>query len=287
FLRQDAQLAMDFAAAYAKRRYDGEHRDIEFEVGDKVFLRLHHGYHLPGKPPRKLSQQRSGPFVIKRRVGRLAYELDLPDNMNIHPVISVAQLAPAPSGDDPFGRVVPPPGPVEDSQSDRSDTDSEPGESYEVEIVLQHKLVRNKYKYLIKWKGWGHEHNVWKDARELRHAQKLVDQYWARQGGQPSIDTAVDDNAPRRHGRPRKNQPPTDNSTNSATVLKNAVSANSLENAVSAKTAELQQVVSSAPEDPAPVPIRPRGRPRKSTTLASPTPDPSATCAPRRSKRLA
>jgi hypothetical protein len=94
YLRQDAQLAMDFAAARAKRRYDGTHRDIEFKEGDKVYLRLHRGYHLPGKPSRKLSQQRAGPFVAKRRVGRLAYELDFPPNMGIHPVISVAHLYP-------------------------------------------------------------------------------------------------------------------------------------------------------------------------------------------------
>ncbi len=46
---------MDFATARAKRRYDGQHRDIEFKEGDKVYLRLYHGYHLPGKPSRKLS----------------------------------------------------------------------------------------------------------------------------------------------------------------------------------------------------------------------------------------
>ncbi len=108
---------MDFAAARAKRRYDGQHRDLEFKEGDKVYLRLHKGYHLPGKPARKLSQQRAGPFLIKRRIGRQAYELDLPDNMAIHPVISVAQLVPTPSGEDPFERTVTPPSPVEDSQS--------------------------------------------------------------------------------------------------------------------------------------------------------------------------
>ncbi len=53
-LRQDAQIAMDFAAARAKRRYDAHHRQIEFKEGDKVYLRLHNGYHLPGKPSRKL-----------------------------------------------------------------------------------------------------------------------------------------------------------------------------------------------------------------------------------------
>jgi hypothetical protein len=203
YLRQDAELAMDFAAARAKRRYDGTHRDIEFKEGDKVYLRLHRGYHLPGKPSRKLSQQRAGPFVVKRRVGRLAYKLDFPPNMGIHPVISVAHLSPTPPGDDPFNRDTPPPGPVEDSQSGSSD--SEPGEDYEVEAILQHKLVRGKYKYLIKWKGWGNEHNVWKTAYQMRHSPKIVDQYWAQRGGQPANKSSA--TAPAAEGAPQASTP--------------------------------------------------------------------------------
>lgn len=76
--RKEARLAMDFAAAKAKRWYDAKHRPIQLKAGDKVYLRLHNGYNLPGKPNRKLSQQRTGPFVIKRMVGDLAAELQLP-----------------------------------------------------------------------------------------------------------------------------------------------------------------------------------------------------------------
>jgi len=46
YLRQDAQLAIDFAAAEAKRRYNGKHQPLSFEVGQKVHLQLHHGYNL-------------------------------------------------------------------------------------------------------------------------------------------------------------------------------------------------------------------------------------------------
>ena len=41
---------------------------------------------------RKIGPQRVGPFPIKRKVGHLAYELTLPSDMRIHPVISIAQL---------------------------------------------------------------------------------------------------------------------------------------------------------------------------------------------------
>ncbi|EAQ84379.1 hypothetical protein CHGG_08393 [Chaetomium globosum CBS 148.51] len=204
-LREDARLAMDFAAARAKRRYDANRRDIEFREGDKVYLRLHKGYHLPGNPPRKLSQQRTGPFEVVRRVGRLAYELKFPENMGIHPVISIAHLSPTPPGNDPFDRHPVPPGPVEDSQAS---TDSAPGEDYEVEVILRHRVTRRKYEYLIKWKGWGHEHNVWKTEYELRHTPRLLKEYWQRQGGQPALPGDDATEPRRKRGRPRKNVAP-------------------------------------------------------------------------------
>ena len=87
--------------------------------------------------------------IVKRRVGRLTYELVLPDNMIIHPVISVAHSLPTPAGKGPFDRPVPPLGPVEDSQSDRSE-DSEPGDDFEVEVTLDYETVRRAHKCLIK-----------------------------------------------------------------------------------------------------------------------------------------
>jgi len=37
-------------------------------------------------------------------IGRLIYRLDLPAEWNLHPVISIAHLKPAPFEDDPYGR---------------------------------------------------------------------------------------------------------------------------------------------------------------------------------------
>ena len=100
---------MDFATIQAKRRYNSKYRPIEFEVGDKVYLRLHHRYYLPGNPSCKYSQQYIGPFVVKKRVGRLVYKLDFLPNIGIYPIISIAYLSPIPLGKDPFDRKVPPP----------------------------------------------------------------------------------------------------------------------------------------------------------------------------------
>ncbi|EED12068.1 hypothetical protein TSTA_001390 [Talaromyces stipitatus ATCC 10500] len=43
-----------------------------------------------------LSPMKMGPFPIKRRVGNLAYKIDLPLGLHIHPIISVIHLEQAP-----------------------------------------------------------------------------------------------------------------------------------------------------------------------------------------------
>ena len=44
----------------------------------------------------KFGPQFVGPFKIRERIGRLAYRLDLPANMKIHDVVSVAGGYPRP-----------------------------------------------------------------------------------------------------------------------------------------------------------------------------------------------
>ena len=51
------------------------------------------GYRLPNTDAHKLAQQRVGPFPIIRRIGDLAYELDIPAKWKlVHHTISIANL---------------------------------------------------------------------------------------------------------------------------------------------------------------------------------------------------
>lgn len=54
--RIDAESAIVFAGNAAKEYYDSRHTPVELNVGDMVYLRLHKGYQLPGKPNRKISE---------------------------------------------------------------------------------------------------------------------------------------------------------------------------------------------------------------------------------------
>jgi len=50
----------------------------------------------------KLDHKMFGPFVVKRKIGSRAYELELPARWTIHPVFNVGFLAPY--REDPIGR---------------------------------------------------------------------------------------------------------------------------------------------------------------------------------------
>jgi hypothetical protein len=169
--QQDARLAMDFAANDDKLRYDAKHRFLEFDVGDKVYLKLHKGYHLPGSPPRKWSQQRAGPYTVVKRVGDLAYKLNFGPKSRKHPVISITHLYPAPQEPDPYNRRPNArPGHVEVLGDD------DDWKSYEIERLTQRKRVKGSYEYLVRWKGWEAHHDEWYPEELLaENAQEMMD----------------------------------------------------------------------------------------------------------------
>lgn len=171
--RAEAEDIIAFSTALSKVRYDSLHKAKSFKTGDKVFLRLHHGYTLPDVTNRKLSNQRAGPFKVIRKIGHLAYELELPSTMKIHPVISIAQLEPAPTGADPFNR---PPVNDEPPAVEMEFPEQDP-DQFEVERVADRRKVRQRFQYLVKWKGYRPQYNSWHGLQDLTHCMDLVNDY--------------------------------------------------------------------------------------------------------------
>jgi hypothetical protein len=146
--RQEAIEALDFAAIRSKAYYDAHYKELYLQPGDKVFLRLFHGYKPAATGNKKLMKQRDGPVTILRRVSRLSYEIELPDRMKrIHPVISVAQLEPFPQGPDPYGRSLP------DNQGPLLQEGQKKSDVFEIETIAGKKWVRRrgmwKAQYLV------------------------------------------------------------------------------------------------------------------------------------------
>jgi len=79
-----------------RSHYDGHHRDVQFVVGDCVWLRLHQrmAATLKDKAASKLTPRFYGPFRVEARIGPVAYRLQRPPPPppSIHPVFHVVFL---------------------------------------------------------------------------------------------------------------------------------------------------------------------------------------------------
>jgi hypothetical protein len=155
------QAAQSRQKSYAdrKRRYE------ILQPGEQVMLSTKN---LTIKGPadgKKLRPQWCGPFTIKDRVSTVAYRLELPKHYGIHDVFHISLLKPYRTD----GRVQPPP-PIELDE----------GMGYAIDDIVAHRVSKrgNKRSYLVKWSGYGHEHNSW--VKEPDVTRFALREYWTR-----------------------------------------------------------------------------------------------------------
>jgi len=146
---KEAKSAICKAQEDMKRYYDQRRTPAPvFNPGDKVFLDA--SDIQTTRPSQKLSHRQLGPFVVERRIRPMAYRLKLPYQMKqLHPVFNIVKLTPAP--DNPIMGCKTedhPPPIVIDGEAE-----------WEVEEILDSRWHRRRFQYLIKWKGYGREHN--------------------------------------------------------------------------------------------------------------------------------
>jgi hypothetical protein len=89
-IRENLRIAQTRQKSYA----DNRRRPLEFGEGDHVYLKMSpirgmRRFKVKGK----LSPRFIGPFIIFKRVGEMAYQLELPDHLSdVHDVFDVSQL---------------------------------------------------------------------------------------------------------------------------------------------------------------------------------------------------
>ena len=155
-------------AKYQQKLYaDNTRRPVEYKVGDEVWVST------KNLPPlsacSKFEPRFRGPFPIIEKIGKVAYKLKLPLTLNCHPVFHVSLLL----------KDKPREPQMQHAEDEEDDSESGMGrmKDYEVEAILNHRDVRGRREYLIKWRGYPSEDATWEPASNLDNCSKLLRAY--------------------------------------------------------------------------------------------------------------
>jgi len=166
----EAKRCLQAAQQRQKAYADMHRRDVQFTVGDQVLLSTKNlTLRMVGSS--KMMPKYISPFKVAKRINQVAYQLILPPCMKIHNVFHVSLLNEYKTD----GSVHPPPPPT--LMGDELE--------YEVESILLHRdkhPVRGykiKREFLIKWLGYGPEHNTWEPQANVSNCPELLSEYWA------------------------------------------------------------------------------------------------------------
>ncbi|XP_076918320.1 uncharacterized protein LOC143578720 [Bidens hawaiensis] len=153
-----------------------EHQlDKHFSVGDMVFLRLQnywqHSVEL--RRNKKLSKLFYGPFKIIKKIGAVAYRLELPPGARIHPVFHVSLLREAKGKPEPIPLPV-----LEDQQQ------------IQPSRVLDYRGTGNSRQVLIEWQNLHQAEATWEpyDEVKARFPELQLEDELSVKGG--AVDTA-------------------------------------------------------------------------------------------------
>jgi hypothetical protein len=151
-------------------KYANKKRSDKYElnVGDLVML---NGKNLKTRrPKKKLDHKFWGPFKILRNIKGTAFQLELPDEWNIHDVFHASLLEPYRKSTID-GRSNDVPQETEEHIELELKADAEDyTEEFEMEEILDARKIHGKVLYLVKWKGYPEEKDWTEEPAE--HFQK-------------------------------------------------------------------------------------------------------------------
>lgn len=142
---------LEKAAGKMKKWAYKHRRASSFKVGDIVFFKV-----MPTqfKSHRKLHKglvpRYEGPYKIIRKVGKISFELKLPQSMRVHPVFHASMLKPY------YGDL----SDSTEASSPRPQVTEKPSLELEIVEILDHRTVHRPrakpyYQFLVRWSGSG------------------------------------------------------------------------------------------------------------------------------------
>jgi len=113
----------------------------------------------------KLTEGFVGPYKVKGIVSSNVIELELPKSIKIHPVVNVSRVQLYKSQVKEQKKTLPKPVIIKGE------------EEFEMEKILNKRMVRGKEKFLVRWKGYTVEEDTWENRENLGNAKELVEEF--------------------------------------------------------------------------------------------------------------
>lgn len=146
-----------------------------FKEGDLVLLNTEH-YNLD-LPSKKLAPKWIGPLKVLQIRGPNTVKIEVPPRLHlIEPLQNVVHLKPYISRTPDIGSsVIHEPPELVDGQ-----------EEYEVEEIIAHRGRTPRVQYLVRFRTYGPQDDLWLPEKNLINAPEIVQAYWARQNETPA-----------------------------------------------------------------------------------------------------
>ncbi|XP_058756529.1 uncharacterized protein LOC131629765 [Vicia villosa] len=141
-----------------KTQANKHRREVEYEVGDMVFLKIqpYKMKKLAQRLNQKLSPRYYGPYEIIKRIGAVAYKLKLPEDTKVHPVFHVSLLKKA---------VIPSVMPQPLPSCMNEDWQLEP---LPEKVMEERRNKQGELEVLIKWKTLPDFENSWELVSKIK-----------------------------------------------------------------------------------------------------------------------
>ena len=175
-IRQKAVDVLIFAQMNFKFYYDRKHQSINLVVDDWTQIRFHKNYDISSIAvlSNKFNQQYIAFFRVTKKIDRLAYRLNIFRKWIIHSIFSIAQLKSCfDSINDFFRRHR-----LTQSNFVFVEKNTDLIKSFELKrIVNKRMIVRREVEYLIRWKNYESEYDVWRNLSKLSDVMNLIQRY--------------------------------------------------------------------------------------------------------------
>jgi len=167
-VHEEAGAALKKAQENMKRQADRGRRETEdWKREDRVLLSTKNLV-FKERLARKLVDRYVGLYTIKEVVSTNAVKLRLPTSMRIHLVVNVS-------------RIVRYKEQVEGQKKEEGKPiEIEGVEEWEIEKILNKRKIRGVDKYLVRWKGFTAEHDIWKRKEDLGNVREALEEFEGR-----------------------------------------------------------------------------------------------------------